>query len=98
WPALAALRAELDLPLVAVETTTAGYRNGRAPFASSTLPLKPDIATWWSGAQTGYLHVSSRYFVAAPLTMVSTWDGDELSLVRHHHQLRAITGAELGAA
>ena len=27
--------------------------------------------------------------VAEPLTMVSTWDGDELSLVREHHQLRA---------
>ena len=37
----------------------------------------------------GFVHISSRYFVPTPLTMVSTWDGDEISLIRHHHQLRA---------
>jgi RHH-type transcriptional regulator, proline utilization regulon repressor / proline dehydrogenase / delta 1-pyrroline-5-carboxylate dehydrogenase len=97
WPALAALRDELDLPLLAVETASAGYRNGAAPFAHGRAPVKPDILMWWSGAQTGYLHVASRFFVSTPLTLVSTWDGDELSLVRHHHQLRAVRKLDLAA-
>ena len=47
-------------------------------------------------------HARARWFVATPLTLVSTWDGDELSLVRQHHQLRAartldVAGASRGA-
>ena len=102
WPLLGDLRSELDLPLVAVETASGGFRNGVHPFASTPLMAdartRPDIVSWWSGGQTGYLHVSSRYFVAKPLTFVSTWDGDELSLVRHHHQLRAVRKLDLAGA
>ncbi len=87
--ALAALRDELDLPMIAVENSTCAYRSGLGPFASGASGLRPDVIAWWGGAQTGYLHVASRWFVATPLALVSTWDGDELSLVRNHHQLRA---------
>jgi 4-aminobutyrate aminotransferase-like enzyme len=87
--ALAALRKELDFPLIAVETTTHTYRSGLGAFASPALGLIPDALTWWGGGQTGYIHTSTRWFVPGPLTLVSTWDGDELSLVRQHHQLRA---------
>lgn len=98
WPALEALRGELDLPLVAVETASAAYRGGRGPFASTHVPVRPDILAWWGGAQTGYLHVCSRLHVPNPLTMVSTWDGDELSLVRQHHELRALRTLDLDGA
>jgi len=87
--ALAALRTELELPLIAVETTTHTYRSGRGAFLSMAAGLVPDVLAWWGGGQTGYLHTSSKWFVGTPLTLVSTWDGDELSLVRQHHQLRA---------
>ena len=87
--ALAALRTELDLPLIAVETTTHTYRSGQGAFLSTTAGLVPDVLAWWGGGQTGYLHTTSRWFIGTPLTLVSTWDGDELSLVRQHHQLRA---------
>src|SRR5690606_21343689 len=33
-----------------------------------------------------------------PLTLVSTWDGDELSLVRQHHHLRAARRLDLAGA
>ena len=98
WPLLAALRAELDVPLCAVETASAFYRSGRGPFASAGAPLSPDALIWWGGAQTGYLHTASRYRVAEPLTLVSTWDGDELSLVREHHQLRAARLVDVAAS
>lgn len=96
--ALGALRAELDLPLVAVENTTCGYRSGLGMFASSaSAAVRPDVIAWWGGGQTGYLHVASRWFVSTPLALVSTWDGDELSLVRNHHQLRAARKVDVAA-
>jgi hypothetical protein len=95
--ALAALRDELDLPMVAVENTTCSYRSGLGAFASGAAGLRPDVIAWWGGAQTGYLHVASRWFVATPLALVSTWDGDELSLVRNHHQLRAARHVDVAA-
>ncbi|HUS32521.1 MAG TPA: aldehyde dehydrogenase family protein [Kofleriaceae bacterium] len=95
--ALAALRNELDVPLVAVETTTHSYRSGLGAFASPALGLIPDALVWWGGGQTGYVHTSTRWFVPGPLTLVSTWDGDELSLVRQHHQLRAARHLDIAA-
>ena len=98
WPLLAELRRELDVPVCAVETASAFYRSGRGPFASAGAPLQPDALTWWGGAQTGYLHTTARYRVGEALTLVSTWDGDELSLVREHHQLRAARHIDVAAA
>lgn len=89
WRLAGELLADADVPLVAVETASAAYRAGDRAFVTSRAAVRPDILAWWGGAQTGYLHVSSRYRVPTPLTMVSTWDGDELSLIREHHQLRA---------
>src|SRR5205085_10827022 len=68
--ALAALRDELDLPMIAVENTTCGYRSGLGAFAAGASGLRPDVIAWWGGAQTGYLHVASRWFVATPLALV----------------------------
>jgi RHH-type proline utilization regulon transcriptional repressor/proline dehydrogenase/delta 1-pyrroline-5-carboxylate dehydrogenase len=97
-PALAQLRKELELPLIAVETTTGGYRSGRGPFLSSALGLVPDVLVWWGGGQTGYLHCAPKWFVPGPLALVSTWDGDELSLIRQHHFLRAARGLDVAGA
>ncbi|MEO8706328.1 MAG: hypothetical protein ABI867_40235, partial [Kofleriaceae bacterium] len=93
--ALAALRTELDLPLLAIETTTHTYRSGAGAFLSTAIGLTPDVLVWWGGGQTGYLHTSPRWFIPGPLTLVSTWDGDELSLVRQHHYLRAARSLDI---
>jgi acetylornithine/succinyldiaminopimelate/putrescine aminotransferase len=90
WPELDALRRETGVPIVFVETAGAYYRSGRGPFASSAIEgFAPDMSIWWTGGQLGFVHVTTPYRVAQPLTLVSTWDGDELSLVQMHHQLRA---------
>jgi hypothetical protein len=65
---------------------------------SPALGLIPDVLAWWGGGQTGYLHTTARWFVSTPLTLVSTWDGDELSLIRQHHQLRAARRLVLATA
>jgi RHH-type transcriptional regulator, proline utilization regulon repressor / proline dehydrogenase / delta 1-pyrroline-5-carboxylate dehydrogenase len=96
--ALSALRTELELPLIAVETTTSTYRSGRGPFLSPAAGLVPDVLVWWGGGQTGYVHCASRWYVPGPLTLVSTWDGDELSLVRQHHYLRAARRLDIAGA
>lgn len=96
--ALAELRRELDLPLIAVETTTHTYRSGKGAFLSPAVGLVPDVLTWWGGGQTGYLHCAPRWFIGTPLTLVSTWDGDELSLVRQHHYLRAARSLDIAGA
>jgi acyl-CoA reductase-like NAD-dependent aldehyde dehydrogenase/4-aminobutyrate aminotransferase-like enzyme/GNAT superfamily N-acetyltransferase len=95
--ALGKLRAEIDLPLIAIETTTHTYRSGKGAFLSQAIGLVPDVLVWWGGAQTGYLHTSSRWFISSPLTLVSTWDGDELSLIRQHHQLRAARAIDVAS-
>ncbi|HEY0252829.1 MAG TPA: hypothetical protein VGC41_14940, partial [Kofleriaceae bacterium] len=95
--ALAKLKKELDLPLIAIENTTSTYRSGKGAFASTALGLTPDVLAWWGGGQTGYLHTSAKWFISSPLTLVSTWDGDELSLVRQHHQLRAARHIDIAA-
>ena len=95
---LAKLRVELELPLIAIETTTHTYRSGAGPFLSTTTEATPDVLAWWGGGQTGYLHTSAKWFIGSPLTLVSTWDGDELSLVRQHHQLRAARHLDIAGA
>jgi adenosylmethionine-8-amino-7-oxononanoate aminotransferase len=94
---LDALKRELDLPIAFVETATACYRSGKGAFASSALRTTPDVLLWWGGGQAGFVHVNDRYFVPTALTLVSTWDGDELSLVRVHHQLRAARSVDVAA-
>ena len=61
-------------------------RAGGMPDGGSFVP---DVLVWWTGGQHGFVHVSAPLFVATPLTFVSTWDGDELSMIQAQHQLRA---------
>ena len=85
----------LGVPIVFVETASAAYRTGDGPFFETG--FRPDVRVWWAGGQLGVMQVATEHRVAAPLTLVSTWDGDELSLVRLHHQLRAIRRMDRGA-
>jgi succinylglutamate-semialdehyde dehydrogenase len=97
---LDAIRRETGVPIVLVETASAYYRSGRGAFASSALRARfvPDALVWWTGGQHGFVHVTSKLWVATPLTFVSTWDGDELSMIQAHHQLRAARGVDIASA
>ena len=98
WVALDALRKETGIPLISIETASAYYRGQTAAFASDKCDIEPDIRAWWPGGQTGFIHLQAQYFVPKPLTMVSTWDGDELSMIRAHYNLMAIRRMELEPA
>jgi hypothetical protein len=97
WDELATFRKDTGIPIVLIETASSFYRSGRGPFCSSGTSFDVDVLGWWGGGQIGFVHPAPAYFVSEPLTMVSTWDGDELSLIRVHHQLRAARHAEVEA-
>ncbi|MCB9733520.1 MAG: aldehyde dehydrogenase family protein [Deltaproteobacteria bacterium] len=105
WGALGAVLDEHDVPLLLIENTTAGYRGGRGMWRADTLPHPADAVLWFPGGQLGLGFVSDRYHVAEKLTLISTWAGDEVSLVRLLWELRvlrrlpvAARAAELAAA
>ncbi|MCA9692279.1 MAG: aminotransferase class III-fold pyridoxal phosphate-dependent enzyme [Myxococcales bacterium] len=89
--ALGAACRRHQLPLVLVETASGGYRNGAGPWAVDQLPpgVAPDLVLWYPGGQLGHVFVNDRYWIDKPLTLISTWDGDELSMIRAHEHLRA---------
>ena len=42
---------------------------------------------WYTGGQLGHVFTDDKYYVSKPLTLISTWDGDELSIARSYHNL-----------
>lgn len=82
WARLRALADETGVPLVTLENTSAAYRSGRGAFRSSSLPIAVDAMWWYPGGQTGFIFLSDELYVPDKLTLISTWDGDEVSMTR----------------
>ncbi|MDP6943919.1 MAG: hypothetical protein QF464_07175, partial [Myxococcota bacterium] len=104
WGPLRALLDRHGVPLVAIEQTTAAGRSGRGLWRSDTLPVAIDAVWWFTGGQLGLCFLSDALYVPTKLTLISTWDGDELSYGRWLWEQRAIraldvaaTGERLGA-
>jgi acetylornithine/succinyldiaminopimelate/putrescine aminotransferase len=76
---------------VLIETASGGYRSGAGPWGLSGInpEFQPNLVLWYPGAQLGQIFVDSRFWIGTPLQLISTWDGDELSLIRTHEHLRA---------
>lgn len=87
WRALGSFRAETGIPLVTVESASALGRYGEALFASDLLPIRPNAIWWYPGGQLGHIFVDHAFFVEKPLTLISTWDGDEISVIRNRYHL-----------
>lgn len=83
---LDALRKKTGVPLVFVESTSF-CRSGQSLFLSDHLKVKADMVWWYTGGQLGHVFTNDKYYVAKPLTLISTWDGDELSIARSYHNL-----------
>ena len=94
WGALCAWRDRTGVPLVLLETTTGLYRSGRGTFWwVESVPGDPDLLLWWAGGQVGHVFSNDATYVAKPLTLISTWDGDELSATRLLWQMYACAEA-----
>lgn len=94
---LDAIRTRTGIPLIFVETTSSLMRSGKSLFLSDSLPVKPNMVWWYTGGQLGHVFVDEHYFVEKPLTLISTWDGDELSMARSYHHLLAAHNQETHA-
>jgi succinylglutamate-semialdehyde dehydrogenase len=90
---LCALRQDTGVPVVVVETASALGRAGGHLFASDGLRAHPSMIWWYAGAQLGHIFCDDETYVAKPLTLISTWDGDEVSMLRTRHHLVAARGA-----
>lgn len=86
---LDAIRARTGIPLVFVESTSSFNRTGRGLFLSDSLNVKANMVLWYTGGQLGHVLVDDNYYTDKPLTLISTWDGDELSIARAYHHMMA---------
>lgn len=97
---LAAACRRHDLPLVLVESATGLYRSGHGAWGVDALPASvvPDVVLWYPGGQLGHVFVGDRYWIEKPLMLISTWDGDEVSVARTHEHLRSAWRLDLRPA
>ena len=97
WAGLVSLRDRTGVPLVLLENATGLHRTGRARWYADTLAGEADLLLFWAGGQMGHVYTNDRCYVAEPLTLISTWDGDELSATRLLWQYYAIEGHDVAA-
>ena len=96
---LEVIRSETGVPLVFVESASSLGRSGKSMFLSDNLPIQPNMVWWYAGGQLGHVFVDEQYFVSKPLTLISTWDGDEISMRRtYRHLVEAKKHLERGVA
>ena len=87
WEALCAWRDRTGVPLVLSEVSS-GFGRVDEGSGDSLRELGRDLVLWWAG-RIGHIFCRPKVFVAKPLTLISTWDGDELSATRLLWQLYA---------
>ena len=85
--ALNALHKDTGVPIVAVETASSLGRLAPNLWAIDGLPLLANAVLWYAGGQLGQIFVDDKHYIDKPLTLISTWDGDEISIQRAHHHL-----------
>lgn len=76
--ALFAIRKDTGIPVVIAESASALGRSGDGMWASDALSERPNMVWWYTGGQLGHIFVDDAFYVAKPLTLISTWDGDEV--------------------
>jgi 4-aminobutyrate aminotransferase-like enzyme len=89
WEALCHWRDRTGVPLVLSETCSGWGRSGQGRWWLDQVCGEADIVLWWAGGQIGHIFSRPTVFVSKPLTLISTWDGDELSATRLLWQLYA---------
>ncbi|HXW60209.1 MAG TPA: hypothetical protein VEK06_01605, partial [Myxococcota bacterium] len=87
------IRKATNIPLVFVENASSYGRSGRSLFLTNALLVKPNMIWWFCGGQLGHVMVDDQYFVEKPLTLISTWDGDDMSMARTYEHLLAMSDA-----
>ncbi len=89
YSALQERRLEHGLRVTVSETATGGFRHGHGTcFYVDHTDLEADQVLWYTGGQLGVVFCAETTWVEKPLQLISTWDGDELCMLRAAHHLR----------
>lgn len=88
--ALRSLCDDTGVPLVMNESACWAYRGSRELFYCQSTGVKPDLLTAFAGGQLGHIFTNDKYYIEKPLTLISTWDGDELSALRFREQMQIL--------
>ncbi len=94
--ALRELCTKHQVPLMMNESAAWLYRGSSELFYCSATQVLPDILVTFGGGQLGHVFCQDTLYLGQPLMMVSTWDGDELSMMRLQQEARIIYQAQLG--
>jgi 4-aminobutyrate aminotransferase-like enzyme len=78
--AISALCQKHQIPFVLAEYKTAFWKNNSGHFCLAEHVIPCDALLIFAGHQLGVLAVRESLFLDKPLMLISTWDGDELSL------------------
>ncbi len=76
------LREKYQVPIVFCESATGLGRTGQSRWFADSCSITPNMLLFFTGGQLGHIFVDDQYFVKKPLTLISTWDGDEISAHR----------------
>lgn len=80
-----------NVALIYNETASSMYRyNQKHYFASCIDEIIPDAGMIYTGGQSGLVFTSEKYFLAQPLMLISTWDGDEFSFNTYYEVFKNI--------
>lgn len=90
---------DLGIPFIVAEHGSGYGRSGDGLWACEawSSSAHADMVLWHTGGQLGHVFVSDAYWVDTPLALISTWDGDEVSMLRTHQHLRQIGSGALGS-
>ncbi len=95
WSALSTTCKAHDVPIVVNESASGMHRSGTGLWWTDSLPVDPDVVLSYAGGQLGHVFVSDRYYLGKPLQLISTWDGDEVSVMRNLAVLRSLSTEEV---
>ncbi len=80
-----------NVPMVYNETASSFFRfNQEHFFAANDPEICPDALMVYGGGQIGAVWMRQDLYVAKPLMLISTWDGDELSLATYTESIRRV--------
>ncbi len=86
---LRALCDQYKTPLIFNETYSSKFHYESSNYFLSSL-ISPDIGMCYLGGQMGIVFCKERYYLKKPLMMISTWDGDEFSLMSYIEEMKNI--------
>ena len=78
-------------PLIYNETASQMFSyDSQNYFVCQDGELTPNASFAFLGGQAGLVMIAEEFFVKKPLMMISTWDGDELSMAGYHQAMTTI--------